>query len=329
MKVAIYSTKDYEKRMFTALGQTQHELHFFTDKLSLQTVALAAGCSAICCFVTDDVNQEVITQCAHQGIQLIALRSAGFDHVNLAAAHANKITVVHVPKYSPQSVAEFAVGLVLTLSRKILHAYQQGLKNNFSLEHLMGFNLYQKTVGIIGTGHIGSAFAQIMRGFGCRILATDPIPNDQCIALGVHYVTFPELLQHADIVSLHCPLNANTHHLLDSAAFAQIKKGAMLINTGRGGLVDTPALIQALDSEQLGYAGLDVYEYERNLFFVDHHGAALQDSLFLNLQQRSNVIITPHQAFLTTESMHNIINTTLDNISAFERMHPINMLESP
>lgn len=326
MKIAIYSIKDYEKRAFIAAGQTQHELHFIADRLSLDTIKQANGCRGICCFVTDDVNQAVIQQLAQHAIQFIALRSAGFDHVDITAARACHIRVAHVPKYSPQSVAEFSVGLILMLSRKILQAYQQGLKHNFSLEHLMGFNLYKKTVGIIGTGNIGTAFAQIMLGFGCRILATDPVEHSFCKTLGVQYVALHDLLHESDIISLHCPLNQYTHHIIDEQALSHMKKGAMLINTGRGALVDTEALLHALESGHLGCAGLDVYENERDLFFVDHCGKPIQDSLFLKLQSLPNVIITPHQAFLTQESISNIVHTTLDNITAFEQGTALNLV---
>ncbi|MFZ4076592.1 MAG: 2-hydroxyacid dehydrogenase, partial [Legionellaceae bacterium] len=281
------------------------------------------GYDALCCFVTDCLNQEVLHTLAGYGIRLIALRSAGFDHVDLTAAKLAGITVVRVPKYSPEAVAEFAVTLMLVLNRKILSTYMQGLENNFSLDGLVGFNLYQKTVGIIGTGNIGTAFAKIMHGFGCRLLAVDPEPNDFCRSLGVEYVSLDEALKASDIISLHCPLNDQTLHLIDEKACAKMKKNAMLINTGRGALCDTQALIQALESNHLGYAGLDVYEKEKGLFFKDHQGEPLHDALFLKLRSLPNVLITPHQAFLTQEAVENIVKTTIDNLTAFERGAPI------
>ncbi|MDP3559355.1 MAG: 2-hydroxyacid dehydrogenase [Legionellaceae bacterium] len=327
MKVAIYSIKDYEKTLFDAAEQP-HTLVFIRDTLSLSTVHLAAGCDAICCFVTDDLNSEVIKKLSDLGVKLIALRSAGFDHVDLAATKHAGITVVRVPQYSPEAIAEFTVGLILILNRKIIAAYEQGLKHNFSLERLMGFNLSKKTVGIIGTGNIGTAFAKIMHGFGCRLLAVDPQPNDTCRNLKVKYVTLDFLLKESDIVSLHCLLNDHTRYLMDTDAFSKIKKGAMLINTGRGTLCDTQALIQSLESGHLGYAGLDVYEKEHDLFFRNHQHDKIQDPLFLKLQSLPNVLITPHQAFLTQEAVENIIHTTLNNITAFEQGHPVEIVQN-
>ena len=243
-----------------------------------------------------------------------------------AAAQKMGVTVVRVPKYSPEAIAEFAVGLILVLCRKIHKAYMQGLAANFSLDGLMGFNLHQKTVGIIGTGHIGTAFARIMAGFGCHLLAVDPEPNEICRDLKVNYVTFETLLNESDIVSLHCILNEQTKYLMNESAFAMMKPGAMFINTGRGGLCDTKALLHALGSGKLGYAGLDVYEKEGGIFFRDHRGEVIQDELFLKLQSLPNVIITPHQAFFTEEAVENIVQTTLENISAFEKGKPINTI---
>ncbi len=318
MKIAIFSTKEYEKQQFETENKTL-ALSFIKENLSLDTVTKAKGCDGICCFVTDDLGREVIEQLAKQGVKLIALRSSGYDHVDLAAANAAGITVVHVPSYSPEAIAEFAVGLILVLSRKILTAYLNGLVNNFSLDELIGFNLHNKTVGIIGTGSIGTVFAKIMAGFGCRILAVDPKPNDTCRTLGVDYVSLQTLLEQSDIISLHCLLNQNTKHLLNAEAFAGMKPGAMLINTGRGGLCDTVAMIQALQAGKLSYAGLDVYEKEKGLYFIDHHGAPIDDPQFLQLRSLPNVIMTPHQAFLTEEAVKNIVNITLDNITSFEQ----------
>lgn len=325
MNIAIYSTKQYEKEYLSKANQ-HHTLHFFDEMLSIETVDKSKGCSAVCCFVTDILDKNVLENLAALGIKLIALRSAGYDHVNLEAAKALAITVVNVPQYSPQAVAEFAVALILILNRKILIAYQHGLNNNFSLDGLMGFNLNNKTVGVIGTGRIGTAFVKIMQGFGCKVLAYDPIPNDTCLALGVKYVSLKELLSDSNIISLHCPLTKTNHHMLSEKEFNQCRSDAILINTGRGALIDTSALINALEQKKIAAAGLDVYENERGLFFIDHHNNKINDELFIKLQKMPNVLITPHQAFFTEEALTNIAKTTFDNISAFEDGKAINCL---
>ena len=327
MKVAIYNTKSYEKPLFTTINH-KHHLAFFTEALSLVTVEKAQGFDALCCFVTDCLNREIINKLASYGIKLIALRSAGFDHVDLTAAQLAGITVVRVPKYSPEAIAEFTVALILLLNRKVLVAYQHGLDNNFSLDGLIGFNLCNKTVGVIGTGNIGTAFIRIMKGFGCRLLAMDPEPNDTCRNLNVNYVSLDYLLSESDIISLHCPLNDQTTHLISEAALGKVKKNAMLINTGRGALCDTRALIKALETGALGYAGLDVYEKEQGLFFKDHSGEIIHDEVFLKLRSLPNVIITPHQAFLTQEAIENIVRTTVNNITAFEEGSPMNQISN-
>ena len=304
----------------------KHTLVFLTQALSVETIAKAEGCDAICCFVTDCLNKDMINRLSGLGIKLIALRSAGFDHVDLNAARTAGITVVRVPKYSPEAVAEFTVALILILNRNILRSYLQGLDNNFLLDDLVGFNLYKKTVGVIGTGNIGTAFLRIMNGFGCRLLAVDPEPNDICRNLNVNYVPLDDLLSESDIISLHCPLNEKTRYIIDDKTLAKMKKKAMLINTGRGPLCDTQALIKALELGNLGYAGLDVYENEQGLFFKDHAGEIIHDELFLKLRSLPNVIITPHQAFLTQEAIENIVETTLMNISAFEQGTPLNQI---
>lgn len=326
MKIVVYSTKKYEEEFLNTANNNQHQFHFIKDSLTLKTVEKARGSQGVCCFVTDSLNQNIITELAVMGIKLIALRSAGYDHVDLTAAKKHNITVVRVPKYSPQAIAEFATGLILILSRKILQAYLQGLEYNFTLDNLIGFNLYKKTVGIVGAGNIGTAFAQIMSGFDCRILAYDPKPNDICRNLGVKYVPLKNLLNESDIVSLHCLLNEETHHIIGKSAFSQMKQGAMLINTGRGSLVETEALISALESGTLSYAGLDVYEKEQGLYFVDHRDKPVKDEQFLKLQRLPNVIMTPHQAFLTAEAVEGIAKTTIENITAFEQGKSVNQI---
>lgn len=327
MKIAVYSTKNYEKMAFSAL-QHKHQLTFIEESLSVASIDKARGLEGVCCFVTDLLDATVIRALSQMGIKLIALRSAGFDHVDLEAAKCAGITVVRVPQYSPQAVAEFAVALILLLSRNILKSVLHGFSNNFSLDELMGFNLYKKTIGIIGTGNIGTAFAKIMHGFGCQLLAVDPVKNPSCLALNVRYVTLDELLCQSDIVSLHCPLNNQTKYLMNAENYAKMKKGAMLINTSRGGLCDTSALIQALKSNHLGYAGLDVYENEKPIFFKNHGENKIHDELFLKLQNLPNVIITPHQAFLTKEAIENIVQTTINNITGFEQADIINEVRS-
>jgi D-lactate dehydrogenase len=325
MKVLVYNAKPYEKFYLNKLNE-HHQLSFIEQTLSSQTVHLSQGYEGVCCFVTDDLSASVIEKLSANKVKLISLRSAGYDHVDLEAARKNQISVVRVPKYSPQAVAEFAVTLILTLSRKIITAYLQGLEFDYSLDHLMGFNLYQKTVGIIGLGNIGSVFAKILQGFDCRVLGYDLIQTEECKRLGVNYVSLDELLQQSDIVSLHCPLNPSTQHIINKDSLSLMKPGSMLINTGRGGLVNTQDLLEALDKGQLNYAGLDVYEKEKGLFFIDHHGKAVDDPLFLKLRKYPQVLVTPHQAFFTEEAVTNIMQTTLENISSFEQGHLINSL---
>jgi len=324
MKIIVYSIKEHEKPFFNT--QHTHQFVFIPDELSLTTIAQAKGFDGVCCFVTDNINSDIIHTLASYGIRFIALRSTGFDHVDIAAAKLAGISVVHVPQYSPEAIAEFAVTLILLLSRNLLKSYQRVMAQNFSLDGLMGFNLYKKTVGIIGTGSIGTAFAKIMHGFGCTLLAVDPEPNEVCRNLNVKYVNLDNLLKESHIISLHCLLNNATRHIIDARAFAKMKKNAMLINTGRGALCDTKALIQVLESGRLGYAGLDVYEYENKLFFKDRTDEVIEDPLFLTLQSLPNVIITPHQAFLTQEAVENIVLTTISNVTAFEQGQPINVV---
>lgn len=320
MKIAFFSTKNFEKSFLEQTNLThRHELHFFDARLTAQTVALAADYPAISCFVTDDLNKDVLTTLAQQKTRIIALRSAGFNNVDLAAAKNLGLTIARVPAYSPYAVAEFAVGLILALNRKIHRSYMRVREQNFSLDGLLGFDLHGRTVGIIGTGKIGTVFAQIMRGFGCRLLAVDPFPNETCRDLGVIYVSNEELYQQSDIISLHCPLTQDSRHLISEQALAHMKTGVMLINTGRGALIDTKAIIQALKNGKLGYLGIDVYEEEENLFFQNLSDTIIQDDTFARLQTFPNVLVTGHQAFFTKEALTNIAEITLNNISAFEQ----------
>ncbi|MDQ4077660.1 MAG: 2-hydroxyacid dehydrogenase [Chloroflexota bacterium] len=319
MKVAVFSTKSYDREFLKAANAEHgHELTFFEPRLSRETAALAEGFPAICAFVNDELNAEVLHRLAAGGTRLVALRSAGFNNVDLVAAAELGLTVTRVPAYSPYAVAEHAVGLILDLNRRIHRAYNRVREGNFSLEGLLGFDLHGKTVGIIGTGKIGQIFARIMRGFGCQLLAYDPYPNTECEVLGVEYVPLEKLFAHSDIIALHAPLTPETYHIIDEEALKQMKPGVMLINTSRGALVDTRAVIEALKSGKVGSLGLDVYEEEEELFFENLSEQVIQDDTFSRLLTFPNVIVTGHQAFFTEEALANIAETTLDNVTAFE-----------
>jgi D-lactate dehydrogenase len=320
MKIACFSLHHFEKPFLAAANQAhQHELEYFDLMLSEKTASLAKDFPVISCFVTDQLDSKVLNIIAKNGTQLIALRSAGFNNVDLVAAKKLGLTIVRVPNYSPYAVAEFAVGLILALNRKIPQACARVREHNFSLDGLLGFDLHGRTVGIIGTGKIGTVFGKIMQGFGCKVLANDAVPNEVCQSMGIQYVSINDLYQHADIISLHCPLTPDTHHLINSAALAQMKPGVMLINTGRGALIDSKAIVKALKQKTIGYLGMDVYEEEENLFFQDLSDVIIQDDVFARLQTFPNVIITGHQAFFTQEALKNIAETTLTNISLFEK----------
>lgn len=317
MKIAFFSTKPYDKEFFEKHNHS-HELTFYEASLNEKSVRLAEGSDAICVFVNDKVNATVIEKLAGMNVRLIALRCAGFNNVDLEAARQANIVVVRVPAYSPHAVAEHAVALILTLNRKTHKAYNRVREGNFSLEKLSGFDLFQKTVGVIGTGKIGEAFARIMLGFGCKVLAFDIFPNQHLIDAGVQYTTIEDVLAQSDIISLHCPLTDKTLHLINDQAIAKMKNGAMLINSSRGALIDTQAVVEALKSKKLGYLGLDVYEQESNIFFNDLSEEILVDDTLARLMTFPNVLITSHQGFLTEEALTQIAVTTLNNISAFE-----------
>lgn len=328
MKVAVFSIKPFEKNNFEQENKHhQHELVFFEAALNEKTAALTQGFDAVCCFVSDSLNAATLNILQQHHIQLIALRSAGFNHIDIPHAKQLGLTVVRVPHYSPYAVAEFAVGLILTLNRKIHKAYQWVREHNFLLTHLLGFDLHGKTVTVIGTGQIGMVFSKIMSGFGCKVLAVDPIPNPECLKLGVTYLPLIEAIEQADIISLHCPLTPESRHLLNKRNIAKMKHGVMIINTGRGALIDTEAMIDGLKKGIIGYLGLDVYEEEESLFFRDLSEAVIQDDTFLRLQTFPNVIITGHQAFFTKEAVENITKTTLENMSTFET-NPENLGEN-
>jgi D-lactate dehydrogenase len=269
--------------------------------------------------VNDSLGRPVLERLSAGKTRLIALRCAGFNNVDLAAAQQLGLTVARVPAYSPHAVAEHAVGLIMTLNRKYHRAYARVRESNFSLVGLGGFNLQGRTVGVIGTGQIGAAFGRIMLGFECRVLAYDPYPDARCREAGMEYVSLNDLMRRSDIISLHCPLTPETHHLINASSMSKMKRGVMVINTGRGALIDSRAAITALKSGQLGYFGIDVYEEEENLFFRDLSGQIVQDDVFMRLLTFPNVMVTAHQGFFTREALANIAQTTIENLTAFER----------
>ncbi|UVM54723.1 2-hydroxyacid dehydrogenase [Pseudomonas sp. B21-012] len=328
MRVLFFSSQTYDQDSFTSASPAPEvELHFQPARLTEDTAPLAAGHEVVCAFINDDLGAAVLERLAAAGTRLIALRSAGYNHVDLAAAKRLGLAVVRVPAYSPHAVAEHAVALILALNRRLHRAYNRTREGDFTLHGLTGFDLHGKTVGVVGTGQIGAAFARIMAGFGCQLLAYDPYPNPELLALGARYLSLPQLLRQAQVISLHCPLTDDTRHLINAQSLADLQPGAMLINTGRGALVDTPALIEALKSGQLGYLGLDVYEEEAQLFFEDRSDLPLQDDVLARLLTFPNVIVTAHQAFLTREALAAIAATTLDNISRWAAGNPQNLVE--
>ncbi|WP_375264090.1 2-hydroxyacid dehydrogenase [Palleronia sp.] len=326
MRIAVFSTQPYDAE-YLAKANAGHELFFFEARLTSGTMQLAAGADAVCAFVNDDLGQDVIAALATSGVALIALRSAGFNHVDLVAAEAAGISVARVPAYSPHAVAEHAIALMLTLNRKTHRAYNRVREGNFALDGLLGFDLCGKIVGIVGTGQIGEVVARILSGFGCNLLAHDPIENPACVAVGARYAGLEELLATSDVITLQCPLTPKTHHLIDAAAVAKMKRGVMLINTSRGAVVDARALIAGLKSGAVGSVALDVYEEEGDLFFQDLSSSFISDDVFARLLTFPNVLITGHQAFFTEEALTAIAETTIANVSAFERdgqpLHPV------
>ena len=322
MKVAVFSTKSYDRRFLIAANEIdQHELVFFEPPLTPETAVLASGFPAVCVFVNDRLEAIALNTLARSGVRLIALRCAGFNNVDLIAATKLGLTVLRVPAYSPHTVAEHAIALILTLNRKTHRAYARVREGNFALNGLLGFELRGRTVGVVGTGKIGAIAARILHGFGCQLLAHDVVPNPECEALGVNYVSLPELFSVSDIITLHCPLLPATYHLINSEAICQMKPGVMLINTSRGALIDTRTAIEGLKSGRIGYLGLDVYEQEEELFFEDLSDSVIQDDIFGRLLTFPNVIITGHQAFFTETALTNIAETTIANITDFERGH--------
>lgn len=319
MKIAVFGTQFYEEEYFNKYNiGNKHDLVFFKESINSKTTHLAKGFQAVCIFVTDKVDNNCIKKLAKLGVKLIDLRSAGYNNVDLKSAKTNGIKILRVPAYSPQAIAEHAVALILTLNRKTHKAYNQVRENNFSLQNLMGFNLFGKTIGVVGTGKIGRVFCSIMLGFGCKIIAFDLKENDDLKQKGIQYKTFDELLSASDIISIHCPLTKGTNHLFGAKAFEKLKKGAMIINTSRGAIINAEEAIIALKKEQIGYLGIDVYEKESAVFFKDCSQTVIQDDVLERLLSFHNVLITPHQAFYTEEAVSEIAKISIKNFTAFE-----------
>lgn len=317
MRVTVFSARPHDRQFLDAANRAgRHELRYVESRLDATTATLAHGSEAVCCFVNDTLDDAAIAGLAGAGVRLLALRCAGFNHVDLAAARRAGIAVANVPAYSPEAVAEHAFALILALNRKIHRAYNRVREGNFSLTGLLGFDLHGKTIGIVGLGLIGTAAARIAHGFGMTVLALDPRQRPDS-DLPIRYVDGDELFGTADIVTLHCPLTAQTRHLVDGQALARMKPGAMLINTSRGAVIDTRAVIGALKSAHLGALGIDVYEEEAALFFEDRSDQAVQDDLFARLLTFPNVIVTGHQGFFTREALQDIAETTVANLDAF------------
>jgi D-lactate dehydrogenase len=318
MKVAVFSTYKFEKDHLKEATANKHELVFIEPKLSMDTVVLAKGCEAVSIFVNDDASKEVLEKLADSGIRYLALRSAGFNHVDLNAAKALGLQVARVPEYSPYAVAEHTVALMLALNRKLIKAHNRVREGNFLLDGLTGFDMHEKTVGIIGTGKIGKVVANIMVGFGCKVLAHDLYPDQEWgEQRGVHYTDIDTLCRESDIITLHSPLTEENKYLINSDRINTMKKGVMLINTSRGGLLHTKNVIKGLKTGQIGYLGLDVYEEEKELFFEDHSEDILLDDTIARLMTFPNVLITSHQAFLTDTALNNIAETTVANLDDF------------
>lgn len=315
MKIAMFSAKPWVHQAFEPLAASfSAEITWLEPRLEPATAALAAGHEAVCVFVNDQVDAMVIQRMKDIGVRLIALRCAGFNNVDLKAASRAGLGVVRVPAYSPYAVAEHAAGMMLCLNRRYHRSWARVLEGNFALDGLLGFDMQGKTVGVVGTGRIGQVLCRILQGFGCRILAYDTFPDATLRDSGVEYVDLPAIYARSDILSLHCPLTPETRHMIDANAIESMKKGVMIINTSRGPLVDTVAVIAALKTGKIGYLGLDVYEEEQELFFEDHSEQVIQDDTFVRLQTFPNVLITAHQAFFTKEAVDNIARVTLENI---------------
>ena len=324
MKIAVFSAQPYDRQFLDAANVAEgHELHYFEAALGPESVALAAGYEAVCIFVNDVANAGVLEALRAGGTRLVALRCTGFNNVDLATAARLDLKVVRVVDYSPHSVAEHAVALLLAINRKTHRAYNRTRDSNFSLNGLMGFDLHGKTAAVVGTGKIGRVFARIMLGFGCKVIGHDPFPSAEFEALGARYAAPDEIGADADIISLHCPLTPDNYHIVNVQSLARMKRGALLVNTSRGGLVDTEAAIEALKSGQLGGLALDVYEQEGAVFFRDLSSTIVTDDVLQRLVAFPNVIVTGHQAFFTREAIGTISETTLRSATEFVRKAPL------
>lgn len=323
MRVAVFSARRYDREGLQAANHAGHDLVFIEQTLTAETAPLAAGCAGVCLFVNDHADATALGILAQAGVRLVALRCAGFNNVDVAEAGRLGIAVTRVGEYSPHAVAEHAAALLMALNRNLATAHERVLVDNFSLDGLMGVDLYGKTVGIVGTGRIGLVFARIMQGFGCRLIGHDTVINPAFEALGGSYAGLHELAGASDAISLHCPLTSETRHLLDAAFFARCRSGALIVNTSRGPVIDTCAALQALREKRIGGLAMDVYEFEAGLFFEDHSGKGCGDALLASLRAMPNVLITGHQAFLTREAVDAICRITLANLSAYEAGLPL------
>ncbi|WP_087022346.1 2-hydroxyacid dehydrogenase [Thaumasiovibrio subtropicus] len=318
LNIAFFSAKGYDETSFNQVNQDfNYQLHYHDFRLSTKTAKMADGCEVVCAFVNDDLSEPVLTRLALQGTRLIVMRCAGYDRVDLVAAQKLGIRVARVPAYSPEAVAEHTVGLMMTLNRRFHKAYQRTRDANFSLDGLVGFNFYGKTVGVIGTGKIGIATMRILKGLGMDVLCFDPFENPQALEMGARYSSLDEIYAKADVITLHCPMTPDNYHLLNANAFGKMRDGVMIINTSRGGLLDADAAIEALKASRIGALGLDVYEEEKELFFEDKSNDVITDDTFRRLSACHNVVFTGHQAFLTEDALANIATTTLQNVSDF------------
>lgn len=327
MKIAFFSSQKYVYEYFDKHNKYKYFHNYISLSLNESTVHLAEGYDVVCVFVNDNINTVVIESLAKYGIKLIALRCAGFNNVDILSATLHNITVVNVPDYPPSAVAEHAVSLLLSLNRKIHKSYNRVRDGNFLLDNLLGFNLYQKTVGVIGVGKIGASFAKIMLGFGCNVLAYDPTPNPQLLTPQIKLCELDELLANSHIISLHCPYNDKTKHLINANTIELMRDDVFILNTSRGGLIDTKAIKDALINGEIGYFASDVYEFENNVFFHDHSNEIIKDSLILELMMYPNVLITPHQGFFTQEAITAITQTTLSNINSFFNAKVVNQVK--
>lgn len=326
MRITVFSTQAYDRKYLTQALETQqhhaketHTLHFLETHLDVHTACLATGSEGICAFVNDTLDRDTLKILATVGVKTIALRSAGYNHVDLEAAKDLELVITRVPAYSPYAVAEHTIALMLSLNRQIPRAYNRVREGNFSLEGLLGFDVHGLTVGIIGTGKIGLCVARILKSFGCKVLTYDPQPSEEAKALGCESVELNTLLSDSEIITLHCPLTPDTHHVINQQSLQKMKQGVMLLNTSRGGLVDTHAVIESLKSGTVGYLGLDVYEEEEELFFEDLSSSVIQDDLFARLLTFPNVLVTGHQAFFTKNALMAIAETTIQNLDDFAR----------